>query len=159
MTTSSPASFAITPAGQSRTGPVLAVGPDTCRVMVAAADTASALSVLEWHGRSPGGPPLHLHPDQDEVFMVDEGDYLFQCGQTQHRLKAGDTIFLPRNVPHTFSQLGATGRLRFLYTPAGDMESFFVALSRLDLPPEPAQAQAVFEAHGMQVVGPPLPGG
>lgn len=152
-----PACAAYTPVDQSRTGPPLAVGPDTCLLKVAAADTGHTLSVLEWVGRSPGGPPLHLHPEQDEVFMVDEGDYLFQCGEVQHRLGAGDTIFLPRGVPHTFSQLSATGRLRFLYTPAGRMEAFFVALSQLQHPPPPEQAQAVFAAHGMRVVGPPLP--
>jgi mannose-6-phosphate isomerase-like protein (cupin superfamily) len=145
------------PAGQCRKGTSTAVGPDTFRVLVAAADTQQALSVLEWVGRAPGGPPLHVHPDQDEVFMVDEGEYLFQCGDAQHRLGAGDTILLPRQVPHTFSQLTPTGRLRYLYTPAGQMENFFLALSRLDAPPPPAQAQALFEAHGMQLVGPPLP--
>lgn len=143
-------------AGQCRTGQPTAVGPDTFRVLVAAADTHQALSVLEWVGRAPGGPPLHVHPDQDEVFMVDEGEYLFQCGDAQHRLGPGDTILLPRRVPHSFAQLSATGRLRYLYTPAGKMEDFFVALSHLNMPPQIAEVQAVFEAHGMQVVGPPL---
>jgi mannose-6-phosphate isomerase-like protein (cupin superfamily) len=144
------------PSGQCRSGQATPVGPDTFRVLVAAADTHQALSVLEWVGRAPGGPPLHVHPDQDEVFMVDEGEYVFQCGDAQHRLGPGDTILLPRQVPHSFAQTTPTGRLRYLYTPAGQMEDFFVALSRLEMPPDPAQAQAVFEAHGMHVVGPPL---
>ena len=135
------------------------IGPDTWTVQVSAADTGGALSVMAWEGRAPGGPPLHLHPEQDEVFIVDAGHYRFECGGERFDLDPGDTIFLPRGVPHTFCQRSATGRLRYLYTPAGQMEDFFVALSQLPSPPPPAEAQRVFEAHGMRVVGPPLQGG
>jgi quercetin 2,3-dioxygenase len=147
----------LTRAGDSRHERPLAIGPDTWCVQVAAADTAGALSVMAWDGHAPGGPPLHLHPDQDEVFIVEAGQYHFQCGADHFDLVAGDTIFLPRGVPHTFCQRSAQGRLRYLYTPAGQMEDFFVALSQLPSPPPLADAQRVFEAHGMRVVGPPLP--
>jgi quercetin 2,3-dioxygenase len=74
----------------------------------------------------------------------------------QFELTEGDTILLPRGVPHTFCQLGDSGRLRFLYTPAGAMEDFFRALAQLPGPPAPEVGAALFAAHGMQVVGPPL---
>jgi quercetin 2,3-dioxygenase len=146
----------VTRTHESRHGATLTIGGDRCRVLVAAAQTGGSLSVLEWQGSAPGGPPLHLHHDQDEVFIVEEGQYLFQVGEQQHRLGPGDTIFLPRGVPHGFCQLGASGRLRYLYTPAGRMEAFFAALASVDGPPGPAAAEALFAAHGMQVVGPPL---
>ncbi|MDT8999486.1 cupin domain-containing protein [Paucibacter sp. APW11] len=143
-------------AGHSHEGAPLAVGADRWMVNVPAAATGQALSVMSWQGHAPGGPPLHLHPEQDEVFIVDEGEYRFQCGEAQFLLKAGDSIFLPRGVPHTFRQLGPVGRLRFLYTPAGQMEDFFAALSRLEGPPTPEAAHTLFAAHGMRVVAPPL---
>lgn len=143
-------------AGHSHAGLPLQVGTDQWMVNVPAAATGQALSIMSWHGHARGGPPLHLHPDQDEVFIVDEGEYRFQCDERQFLLTAGDSIFLPRGLPHTFSQLSPTGRLRFMYTPAGRMEDFFVALSRLDGPPAPEVAQTLFAAHGMRVVGPPL---
>lgn len=157
MTSAAPilrASFV--PQGQSRCGEPLAVGPDLWTLDVAAADTGGALSVMRWEGRAQGGPPLHLHHDQDEVFMVEAGRYLFQCGDEQFELGEGDTIFLPRQVPHSFCQLSETGRLRYLYTPAGAMEDFFRALAQLPGPPEPEVGAALFAAHGMQVLGPPL---
>lgn len=49
--------------------------------------------------------PLHIHPNQDEWFYVVEGNYLFQVGNEQYRMAIGDTIFLPRNVPHAFIQV------------------------------------------------------
>ena len=151
-----PARAVLVPHGHSHRGEPLAVGPDTWSLHVAAADTGAALSVMGWEGRAPGGPPLHLHPDQDEVFMVEAGRYRFQCGDEQFELTEGDTLFLPRGVPHTFCQLGDSGRLRFLYTPAGAMEDFFRALAQLPGPPAPEVGAALFAAHGMQVVGPPL---
>lgn len=146
----------LAPAGHHPAGAPLAIGPDRWILDVPAAATGQALSVMSWHGHAPGGPPLHLHPDQDEVFIVEAGEYRFQCGDEQHLLGAGDSIFLPRGVPHTFRQLSATGRLRFLYTPAGRMEDFFPALSQLVGPPSPEAADALFADHGMRVVGPPL---
>ncbi len=143
-------------AGRSHDGAPVPVGPDQWMVNVPATATARALSVMSWHGHAPGGPPLHLHLEQDEAFIVDEGDYRFQCGEALFLLRAGDSIFLPRGMPHTFRQLSATGKLRFLYTPAGRMEQFFAALSRLDGPPTPEVAQTLFAAHGMRIVGPPL---
>lgn len=143
-------------AGHSHGGAPVSVGPDRWMVNLPAAATGHALSVMSWHGHAPGGPPLHVHPEQDELFIVDEGEYRFQCGDGCFVLAAGDSIFLPRGLPHTFRQLGATGRLRFLYTPAGRMEEFFAALSRLQGPPAPEEAQTLFASHGMQVVGPPL---
>ena len=53
------------------------------RTYMPGAATGQALSVMSWHGQAPGGPPLHRHPDQDEVFIVDEGEYRFQCGDAQ----------------------------------------------------------------------------
>ncbi|MFN7692959.1 MAG: cupin domain-containing protein, partial [Burkholderiales bacterium] len=96
-------------AGSSHGGAPVPVGPDQWMVNVPAAATEGALSVMTWHGHAPGGPPLHLHPEQDEVFIVDEGEYRFQCDEVQSLLKAGDSIFLPRGLPHTFRQLSATG--------------------------------------------------
>ena len=143
-------------AGRSHDGAPVPVGSDQWMVNVPAAATGHALSVMSWHGHAPGGPPPHLHAEQDEVFIVDEGEYRFQCGEGLFLLNAGDSIFLPRGLPHTFRQLSASGKLRFLYTPAGRMEEFFAALSGLDGPPTPEVAHTLFASHGMQIVGPPL---
>lgn len=151
-----PAQPALVRAGHSHDGAPVAVGPDQWMVNVPAAATGHALSVMSWHGHAPGGPPLHVHPEQDEVFIVDEGEYRFQCAETTYRLTAGDSLFLPRGLPHTFRQISAHGRLRFLFSPAGRMEDFFAALARLDGPPSPEAAHALFAAHGLRVVGPPL---
>lgn len=127
------------------------------RVKVSAADTAGRLSLFEYEGHGRGGPPLHIHAAQDEIFVVLQGAYMFEVGGQRRRLTAGDTILAPRGVPHGFCQLEDHGRLLFMYTPAGDLEAFFEAHARLDTKPDfPARAPDLFASHGMQVVGPPI---
>ena len=135
----------------------LLFGNSPNQVKVSSADTNGRFALFEYAGHTRGGPPLHVHMSQDEIFFIRAGDYLFQVGDQKHRLGAGDTIFLPRGIPHTFSQLSAEGRMVFMFTPAGDMEAFFRRQGALQGPPSPKDAADMFALHGMKIVGPPLP--
>jgi quercetin dioxygenase-like cupin family protein len=78
---------------------------NTLDIKISGSDTENDLAVFEQTGLTPnGGPPLHIHPFQDEWFYVIEGEYLFQVGDDKYQMKSGDTIFLPRNVQHAFIQ-------------------------------------------------------
>lgn len=125
-------------------------------IKVSNKDTDGDLTVFEYTGNEKGGPPLHIHPQQDEIFFIVQGEYLFQVGEDMHHLKAGDTIFLPRTIPHAFAQLTDSGKMFFLFQPSGKMEDFFRALGQLTSPPTPEQGAALFADHGMKIVGPPL---
>lgn len=126
-------------------------------VKISSNDTNGELAVFEQTGFTPkGGPPLHIHPFQDEYFYVLEGEYLFQVGNEKYELKSGDTIFLPRNVQHAFVQRTEKGRLIVSYNPAGKMEAFFKTTDSWTSPPTMAEIAKVFEDHDMKVVGPPL---
>ena len=125
-------------------------------VKVSSKDTNGALTIFEFTGNERGGPPLHVHPNQDEIFFILEGEYLFQVGDNQHNLKMGDTIFLPRKVAHAFAQLTERGKMFFLFQPSGKMEDFFRTLGKLSGPPSPEEGAKIFHDHEMVVVGPPL---
>lgn len=126
-------------------------------IKISGEDTDGELAVFEQTGLTPkGGPPLHIHPFQDEWFYVIEGEYLFQVGEDQYSLKSGDTIFLPRQVPHAFIQLTEKGRMIVSYLPAGKMEAFFKVTDQWSSPPSKEEIARVFEAHDMKVVGSPL---
>lgn len=141
-------------AGQSRFGEKIVIGgvsPNDLKV--SGKDTGGELAIFEYIGREKGGPPMHIHPHQDEVFYIAEGRYLFQCGEEQFTLQKGDMIFLPRAVPHTWAQLDDTGRLLFFFQPAGKMEGFFQAVGGNK--PMPAGFDP-FKEHDMKIVGAPL---
>lgn len=125
-------------------------------IKISSKDTNNNLTVFEYTGNEKGGPPLHIHLKQDEIFFIVEGEYLFQVGSEKHKLKVGDTIFLPRKVPHTFAQISETGKMFFMFQPSGKMEDFFRKLGSLTQPPTPQQGAKIFEDHEMKVVGPPL---
>lgn len=141
-------------AGKSRFGEKIVIGgvsPNDLKV--SGKDTGGELSIFEYFGREKGGPPLHIHLYQDEVFYVAEGRYRFQCGNEQFTLQKGDMIFLPRAVPHTWAQLEQTGRLLFFFQPAGKMEAFFQTIGGSTPPAEGADP---FKEHDMKIVGAPL---
>lgn len=124
---------------------------------ISGTDTNGALAVFEQTSLSPGrGTPLHIHPLQDELFYVLEGSYYFKVGDDTFSLNAGDSIFLPRAVPHAWTQIAPKGRMVVMFQPAGKMEDFFVAMAGLDHEPAPAEIARLFEENEMKVVGPPL---
>ncbi|GAB3166081.1 cupin domain-containing protein [Telluribacter humicola] len=126
-------------------------------VKVSGKDTDGELAIFEQTGLSPGrGTPLHIHPFQDEIFYVLEGEYFFKVGGDTHRLRQGDTIFLPRKVPHAWTQVSVQARMSVTVQPAGKLEEFFVKMASLDQEPTPQQVAKLFLDHQMQVVGPPL---
>jgi quercetin dioxygenase-like cupin family protein len=126
-------------------------------IKISSKDTDGEQAVFEQQGFTPeGGPPLHLHPYQDEFFYIIEGEYLFQVGDDKYRMMPGDTIFLPRNVQHAFVQLKEKGKVIVSYMPAGKMEDFFKTTDSWTLPPTMDEITRAFEDHDMIIVGPPL---
>lgn len=145
-------------AGLSRFGqptPFRGVNPNDLKL--SSRDTAGMLSTFEYVGVQKTGPSYHAHLNQDEVFYVVSGEYIFQVGPDKQLLEAGDLIFLPRNVAHSWAQLTPRGKMLFFFQPAGKMEAFFSALGKMSGPPASPEAGAkLFADHDMQVVGPPL---
>ncbi|RNI35610.1 cupin domain-containing protein [Hanamia caeni] len=130
---------------------------NTLDIKISGKDTGNHLAVFEQIGQTPnGGPPLHIHPDQDEWFFVAEGEYLFQCGDDKFHLKAGDTIFLPRNIPHAFVQITEKARTIVSYMPSGKIEEFFAVTDKWNSPPSKEEIAKVFADHRMKIVGEPL---
>lgn len=143
--------------GESRFGEKTKIGGKSPNdIKISSKDTDGLLTVFEYRGTEKGGPPLHIHLYQDEIFFILEGNYLFQVGNEKHTLSVGDSIFLPRQVPHTFAQLTDTGKMLFFFQPSGKMEDYFRVLGSLKGQPSPQEGAKIFADHDMNVVGPPL---
>ncbi len=143
--------------GENRLGehtPFMGINPND--VKISSKDTDGQLSVFEYIGNQKVGPSLHIHFHQDEIFYVAEGEYIFQLGDKKSVLKVGDTIFLPRNIPHTWIQTSDRGKLVYFLQPAGKMEEFFLIMSRMKNRPTNEEMNKIHAAHGMKVVGPPM---
>lgn len=122
---------------------------------VSGADTRGGLCVYDTLRSEPGGPPMHVHADQDEWFFVTEGEFVVVVGDATHGLGPGDSVLGPRGVPHAFRNISRTGRIVVAFQPAGSMETFFEKGSAL-MPITPPAFAELSSHHGMTVVGPPL---
>lgn len=125
-------------------------------VKISGKDTNGQLAVFEYIGKERTGPPLHVHHDQDEIFSIIEGEYLFKVGDEQFKATAGDTIFAPRGIPHTWVQLSDEGKQVYSVQPAGKLEEMFFRINAFTAPPTEQQLQQVHEESGLKIVGPPL---
>lgn len=111
--------------------------------------------IVENKFQEKGGPARHIHPHQDEWFYVVDGEFVFEIDKERFNLRTGDSLFAPRGIPHVWAHIGeGQGRLLIVFTPAGDMEAFFREVTQANV--MPPQNPALWEAHGMQLVGPPL---
>lgn len=147
----------IVKAGSNRSGePMMKyMGMHPNDVVISSKDTNNALSVFLFNGYGNVGTPLHIHFHQDEFFTVMEGKYRFVCGESINELNTGDTIFLPRNIPHQWLQLSENGKLVYAVNPAGELEDFFRAVNSLKAPTQET-LDALAIKHGMKHLGPPL---
>lgn len=139
-------------AGKDRFGESHAPGYSEILFKTSSEETSS-LFAIEHSDLIPGGPPLHLHFEQDEWFYVIEGEVLFQVGEQLVKLKAGESVLGPRRVPHAFTAVGSKpARMLIVFTPAGKMEQFFRDTAGIG----PHQTAAVYGRYGMKRLGPPL---
>ncbi|MDK4732216.1 cupin domain-containing protein [Rhizobium sp. CNPSo 3490] len=110
-------------------------------------------------------PPLHIHHQESETFVILEGQFRFQRDGEVIEADVGDTIHLPRNSVHGFRVLSDYGRC--LTITNGPFEDMVRAASRLaqeealpeQLPPTIEQQQAlarICSAHAIDLVGAPI---
>ena len=90
---------------------------------VLACGKRTAGSVMFGEARLPprtSGPGLHVHTREDEAVFVIAGVITFVVGDRRFEGGAGELVWLPREVPHTFANLGDEPAWAFgTTTPAG----------------------------------------
>lgn len=122
---------------------------------VSTKDLEGDLYIYESRTVGKGGPPLHVHPYQDEWIYVLQGEYEFQVGEDRYRLKAGDSLLAPRLVKHAFSYEGeGLGKMVIVFQPAGKMEAFFHEASKQTTRLNADEQKDFFRRHDMEIVGP-----
>lgn len=131
---------------------------DTFSTKVSTKDTDGDIYVFESVRQKEGGPSLHFHFDQDEWWYVLQGEFLIQVGEKTYEAKAGDSVFGPRKVPHSFAKVGAgDGKLLMFFQPAGRMEEFFRKISEgIAKNMTETEQDKLREEHGFKRVGPPI---
>ena len=138
-------------AGQGRSLPVLG---EKITLKAIGEDTGGGLAIVEISTPPQVGPPLHVHHREDEGLYVLEGMYEIRAGGRMIPAPPGTCVFLPRDVPHTYTNVGyRTGRLLVTITPAG-FERFFEELSQLapGVSPDRATLDSVGRKYGLEIL-------
>lgn len=107
--------------------------PIEMKVVIAAADTRGARSVMEVRiGAGAPGPPLHQHPQQDEYYDLLAGELRLTAGGRKIALGAGERLTVPRGTAHYFRNRGPREAV-FLseHRPALRFEEFMSAICGL----------------------------
>ena len=126
-------------------------------IKLSAQDTNGAYLAFEHRDMRGGGPPRHVHFDQDEWFYVVKGEFAFEVGDKQYRLGQGESLFAPRKIQHGWAHLGEQpGTLITIVSPVGSFENFILDTTRHASLPSHEEVEKAFADHGMKLLGPPL---
>ncbi|MBD2705359.1 cupin domain-containing protein [Spirosoma sp. BT702] len=147
--------------GKARNNEQIVVAGTPVDFKLISTDTDGDLAIMiSSNNRKGSGPPVHVHQKFDEFFCVLEGEFLFQVGDEQTRLKPGDTMFVPRKVNHGFDCVSSQpGKLLVTIQPASNMEEFFRQIGQVFAKPGPPDLEAIqkiYQSHDSAIVGPPV---
>lgn len=147
------------PAGQDRhqTNGAMIWGLIPLDIKLSSQDTGGELLVFQHTNMSKGGPPRHVHHDQDEWFYVVAGEFAAEIGEEKFVMRPGDSLFAPRRVPHAWACISdEKGTMITTVSPAGTFETFIRETTLHPTLPSEEDVARAFAANGMTVLGPPL---
>ena len=133
---------------------VLQVLGEAITVKIGSEQTDGRYAVIEEVSPVGGGPPLHVHRHEDELFYVLSGELELQLGDQRVRAKAGSTAYLPRDIPHTFRNVGTTPSKVLMVIIPARLVGFFDEVHALTKP-TPEQAMELGKTYGLTFLPPP----
>ena len=98
----------------------------TMKVLLTGSETNGLQAIFEDIVEPGIGPGRHIHHQQDETFMFLEGTFDIEVDGKLFHMKAGDVAFIPKGFVHGWKNVGEVrGRLRYIFSPALNIEDFF----------------------------------
>lgn len=131
------------------------------RILLPGGATKGALSVMEFLDTAGHAPPLHIHEEEDEVWIVLDGEVSFFVADKRTDLHAGQIAHGPRGVPHSYLVRSQSARLAVVFAPSC-VEEWFSAngtpATPLDQEPGAFDIERIVasaEPFHLRVAGPP----
>jgi len=125
-------------------------------------DTGGAFLLTEIDIPPGGGPPLHRHTREDELFIVLEGELAFRVGEQTLHAKAGAVVFGPRGLPHTFKNCTGQRVRAMVFVTSPVSEGFFRSFGEplpgtTAPPPDDVIIERIMKLapeYGIEILGP-----
>jgi quercetin dioxygenase-like cupin family protein len=99
---------------------------------VQSAQTSGAYAILEQTIPAGHGPPYHVHRHETEIFYVLEGELELIVGGQKIAAPPGAIAVCPRNIPHTFRNVGTSDAKLLLTVIPGNFSNYFAEVDRVD---------------------------
>lgn len=127
------------------------------RTILSTAETGGAICIVYGEAGPLSGPPAHVHADEDEIFVVLEGEVAFEVGTERFVRGRLGTAFVPRGQEHSFRTGPSGARCLTILTPGG-FEQFFAeaAKRQFQMPQDLDQVVALAACYGSRMTGPGL---
>jgi mannose-6-phosphate isomerase-like protein (cupin superfamily) len=107
-------------------GKVVGVLADRSVFKVLSEETGGAYAILEQQIPPGHGPPLHVHRHETEIFYILVGQFEVTIGDRVVPAPPGAMVVGPRDIRHTFRNVGPTpGRLLLTVIP-GRFANYFI---------------------------------
>ena len=86
---------------------------------------STRLGMITEHLAPRTGVPVHRHLAEDEIIFIHQGEGTATLGEDQHLVKAGATVFVPKETWHGLQNTGSETLIMLaIYAPAG-FEGYF----------------------------------
>lgn len=133
---------------------LLAFG-NTLTVMLAGENTGGMIAVMSEQTPPGGGPPLHVHSREDEIFIVIEGQIRYFTAGEWTEVGPGGVVYLPRGAAHTYRNVGSTTSRHWIITAPSGFEDFFAACAgefARPAGPDEARIHQIHHQHGIDIL-------
>ena len=152
---------------QTETRPLWFIA-NRARVHLEGAETGGVFDLVEVEGRAGDMPPLHVHHDHDETFIVLEGRVSLHLPERCVTLGPGESFFAARGIPHVYRVESETARWLGVGNPPGFADFVREAsdpaeddgFPPADREPDLDRIGAAAARQGIELLGPPgtMPG-
>lgn len=123
----------------SAQAPVLMDGDQNIKLLLSGEDSAGRFMVSLITLMPGFGPPPHHQPNEDELFLVVDGEVEITIGEVTQVVGKGDIGYAPAKTTHAFSAVGDKPAILFSINSPGGHERGFEFLSKAVANGEPVE--------------------
>ena len=106
-------------------------------------ETEGAFDLVESKMRKGTEPPPHIHDREDELFYILSGEIKVFADRQVFTVAAGESVFLPKRVPHAYLIQTDECHVLALMTPGG----FLNAINKMNAPARSMEIPSDMETY------------
>lgn len=125
---------------QGDEAPIIANSATQCvRLALSSEESAGAVQVCHATLLPGVGAPMHHQPQEDELWFVVEGEFVWTVGAIKQTVRKGGFAYIPRNTTHAFENVTDKPAVMFAINMPGGHERGFMAAAKMRAAGQPTE--------------------